>query len=117
VSSKRGKANVSETVKAALLISGADKTRFGRLKDELSNIYLLGMDQYPDTYKKAMCILGNYQTTRTNRAFRGDGTKSGFAFIQQGGRGRGRGGRGGGAGQGTPARDGADAGGGDGSSY
>ena len=38
-----------EAVKAALLISGADKTRFGQLKDKLANNYLLGTDQYPDT--------------------------------------------------------------------
>ena len=61
--------DVSEAVKAALLISGADKTRFGRLKDELADNYLLGTDQYPDTYKKVMHIFGNYQTTRTNRTF------------------------------------------------
>ena len=69
-------------MKAALVISGADKARFGRLKDKLANNYLLGLDQYPDTYEKAMRILGNYQTTRTNKTFRGDGTKSGLAFIQ-----------------------------------
>ena len=61
--------DASEAVKAALLISGADKTRFRRLKDELANNYLLGTDQYPDTYEKAMRILGNYQTTKTNRPF------------------------------------------------
>ena len=101
-----------EAVKAALVISGADKTRFGWLKDKLANNYLLGTDQYPDTYEKVMRILGNYQTMKTNRPFRGDGTESGLAFIQRGGRGRGLGGRGGGAGRGMPARDGGDAGGG-----
>ncbi len=100
----------SEAVKVALLISGADKTRFGRLKEELANNYLLGTDQYPDTYEKAMHILGNYQTIKTNRPFRGDSTESGLAFIQQGGRGRGRRGCGSRAGGGSPARDGADAG-------
>ena len=70
-----------EAVKAALLISGADKMRFGRLKDELANNYLLGMDQYPDTYVKAVRILGNYQMSRPSRPYRGDGTESGLAFI------------------------------------
>ena len=60
--------DATEAVKAALLISGAeDKMRFGRLKDELANNYLLGMDQYPDTYEKAVRILGNYQTSRLSR--------------------------------------------------
>ena len=109
---KKAEEDASEAVKAALLISGADKSRFGRLKDKLANNYLLGTDQYPDTYEKAMRILGNYQTTKMNRPFRMDGNESGLAFIQRGGRGRGRGGHGGGTGRGTPARDGADAGGG-----
>ncbi len=51
----------NKLVKAALLISGADKRRYGRLKDELANNYLLGTDQYPNTFDKAMRILGNYQ--------------------------------------------------------
>jgi hypothetical protein len=58
-----------EAVKAALLISGADRTRYGRLKDELANNYLLGTDQYTDTLEKAMRILGNYQMTRFNRPY------------------------------------------------
>ncbi len=36
-------------VKAALLISGADKRRYGQLKVQLANNYLLGTDQYPNT--------------------------------------------------------------------
>ena len=61
--------DASEAVKAALLISGADKTRYGRLKDQLANNYLLGTDQYPDTLEKATRILGNYQMTRFNRPY------------------------------------------------
>jgi len=62
----------SESVKAALLISGADKRRYGKLKDELANNYLLGTDQYPDTLDKAVRILSNYQTTKSNMPFRGN---------------------------------------------
>ncbi len=50
-----------DAVKAALLISGADKRRYGRLKEQLPNNYLLGTDQYPDMLEKALRILGNYQ--------------------------------------------------------
>jgi hypothetical protein len=107
---QKAEEDASEAVKAALVISGVDKTKFGRLKDELANNYLLGIDQYPDTYKKAMRILGSYQTMKTNRLFRGDGIKSGLAFIQRGGRRRGRRGRGGRAGRSTAVRDGGDAG-------
>ncbi len=51
----------SEKVKAALLISGANRRCYGALKDLLN---LFGSDHYPDTFGKAMRILGNYQTTK-----------------------------------------------------
>ncbi len=107
---------VNESVKAALLISGAEKCRYGKLKDELANNYLLGTNQYPNTFDKALHILGNYQTTKPNMPFRGNGPKSGLAFMQQGGQGgQGRRGRGRGAGRGEVTTGGeADAGGGGG---
>jgi hypothetical protein len=108
---KKAEEDTAELVKAALLISGADKNRFSRLKDQLANNYLLGTDQYPDTFKKAMRILGNYQVSKYNRPFRGDGNESGMAFLQQGGRGRGHGGRGGATAQGMAGTGGANAGG------
>ena len=42
---KQAQEDATESVKVALLISGADKTRFGKLKDELANYYLLGTDR------------------------------------------------------------------------
>ncbi len=72
---KEAEDDATEAVKAALLISGADKMRFGWLKDELANNYLLGTDQYPDTYEKAMRILGNYKTSRASRPYRGEGDR------------------------------------------
>ncbi len=50
---KKTEQDSSEAVKAELLISGADRRRYGALKDALANNYLLGNDQYPDTYDKA----------------------------------------------------------------
>jgi hypothetical protein len=44
---------VTKPVKAALLISGMDKERYGRLKEQLANNYLLGTNQYPNTPEKA----------------------------------------------------------------
>jgi hypothetical protein len=49
---KLEKSKANEVVKAALLISGADKRRFGKLKDNLANNYLLGTDRYPNTFEK-----------------------------------------------------------------
>ncbi len=78
----------SEAVKSALLISGADRCKYGKLKDELVNNYLLGADQYPDTFERAIRILGNYQTTTTNSLpYRPSPNDTGVAFLQQGGRG------------------------------
>ena len=72
----------SEAVKAALLISGADRRKYGKLKDELANNYLLGMDQYPDTFEKALRILGNYQTTTNSQPYRPSPNDTGVAFLQ-----------------------------------
>ena len=74
---------VSDTVKAALVISGADNRRYGKLKDELANNYLLGTDQYPDTFDKAVRILGNYQTSRVNMPYRTNPNDTGVAFLRE----------------------------------
>ena len=69
-------------MKAALLISGTDKRRYGKLKEQLANNYLLGTDQYPNTLEKATRVLGNYQVPKGTpfEDRRGDG--GGLAFIQ-----------------------------------
>ncbi len=79
---KAAEEEANKSVKAALLISGAEKRRYDKLKDKLANNYLLGTDQYPDMLDKDLRILGNYQTTRPNMPFRGNGPKAGLAFIQ-----------------------------------
>ncbi len=89
---------VAEAVKAALLISGADKRRYDRLKEQLANNYLLGTDQYPNTLEKATRTLGNYQVPKTTPLQDQRNEGGGLAFLQretQGGRGHGRQGRGG----------------------
>jgi hypothetical protein len=91
------KEEMVDAVKAALLISGADKQRYGRLKEQLANNYLLGTDQYSDTLEKASRILGNYQVAKGSTfGDRRNANKKGvLAFIQRGARaGRGRRGRG-----------------------
>ena len=72
----------SDEVKAALLISGAEKRRYEGLKNEQGNNDLLGTDQYPDTTEKARVILGNYKPPHQQKRHqpRYDG---GFAFIQR----------------------------------
>jgi hypothetical protein len=54
------------------------------------------MDQYSNTYKKGMQILGNYQASRSSVPFRASPNDTGVAFLQRGGQGghRGQGGQG-----------------------
>ena len=47
--SARAVEETTESVKAAMIISGADRKRYGQLKLDLANDYLLGTNQYPDT--------------------------------------------------------------------
>jgi hypothetical protein len=92
-----------EAVKAALLISGADKWQYSKLKDKLTNNYLLGTDQYPDTFHKTLRILGNHQTSKSSTPFRASPDNTGVAFLQRRGCGRqgGHGRRGRGTGRGV----------------
>ena len=70
----------SDGVKAALLISGSDKRRYGGLKNDLGNNYLMVTDQFPDPTEKARVLLGNYKPPRQQQRHqpRDDG---GVAFI------------------------------------
>jgi hypothetical protein len=74
---------LSEKVKAALLISGANRHRYGGLKDSLANNYLLGSNQYPDTFGKAMHILGNYQTMKASAPYRAIQTTPEWHFCRE----------------------------------
>ncbi len=58
---------VAMAVKSALLISGANKVRYWWLKEQLANNYLLGTGQYPNIFKKATIILGNYQRAKPSQ--------------------------------------------------
>jgi hypothetical protein len=108
------KETACKAVKAAMLISGMDKQQYGKLRDELANNYLLGTNQYPDTFDKALGILGNYQTSKSSAPFRASQDDTGVAFLQRrgcGGQGS-HGGRRRGTGRGKGTGGGVDAGGG-----
>ncbi len=88
---------VAEAVRAGMLISGASKARYVRLKEQLANNYLLGMDQYPNTLEMATRILGNYPGVKLTLYGEQRSEGGGLAFIQQGtrsGQGHGMTGRG-----------------------
>ncbi len=110
---------VAEVVKATMLMSGASKARYVRLKEQLVNNYLLGTDQYPNTLEKATRILGNYQGVKPTPYGEQRSKGGGLAFIQQGtcgDQGRGTTGRGtgseAGCGSGTQVAEAGDTGGG-----
>ena len=73
----------SDAVKAALLVSGANKQRYGRLKNDLGNNGLMVTDQYPDTTEKARGLLGNYKPPRQQQRHQ-PRDNGGVAFIQRG---------------------------------
>jgi hypothetical protein len=80
---KAAEDEVANAVKAALLISGANKERYWWLKEQLATNYLLGTNQYPNTFEKATIILGIYQGTKPSQPG-GDqrNTGGGLTFIQ-----------------------------------
>jgi hypothetical protein len=57
---KRAEADASKAIKAALLISGVHKCRYGKIKVELANNYLLGTNQNLNTFDKAVQIFEDY---------------------------------------------------------
>jgi hypothetical protein len=79
---KKAEETANKVVKGALLISGADKHQFWKMKVELANKCLLETDQYPDTSNKALQILGNYQNTRGNMQYRANLNDTGVVFLQ-----------------------------------
>lgn len=52
---------------AMLLLDGADKKRFERMKNELYNAYLAGTDHYPKTVDETLDMMTFYQSEETGR--------------------------------------------------
>jgi hypothetical protein len=52
-------------VKAALLISGADRRKYGKLKDELANNYLWARTSIPILLRKHYVFLGTIKPQQT----------------------------------------------------
>ncbi len=79
---------MTKAVKAALLISSVDKKRYAKLKEQLANNYLLGIDQYPSTLEKASKNLKNNQISKPPQFGEQRSKGGGMAFIQRGTRDR-----------------------------
>jgi hypothetical protein len=69
---------------AVAFISNADKTRYGRLLEDLRNNYLMGQDNYPKTLTGAYNLLVNWQQDPRNMIHYGAGPNDGVVFAHQG---------------------------------
>jgi hypothetical protein len=68
---------------AMMFLSGADKERYWKLRDELSNDYAKGADNYPSTLDGMLRLLNNYKTT--GKAPTAPNPKpDGLTFLQEG---------------------------------
>jgi hypothetical protein len=69
---------------AVAFINSADKTRYGRLLEDLRNNYLMGQDNYPKTLNGAYNLLVNWQQDPRNMIHYGAGPNNGMVFAHQG---------------------------------
>lgn len=80
----RDKEAAREDYLAMMFLSGADKVRYWKLWDELSNNYAKGIDNYPSSVDRMLRLLNNYRsglksTPRPDQNLNSDGV----AFLQQ----------------------------------
>ena len=71
---------------AMLLLDGADKKRFERMKNELYNAYLAGTDNYPKTVDETLIMMTFYQSNESGKRG-GYQEEDAMNFAQGGGRG------------------------------
>jgi ribosomal protein S7 len=69
---------------AVAFINNADKTRYGRLLEDLRNNYLMGQDNYPKTLNSAYNLLVNWQQDPRYMIHYGAGPNDGMVFAHQG---------------------------------
>jgi hypothetical protein len=77
-------AEANERSVAIAFISNADKTRYGRLIEDLHNNYLMGQDNYPRTLNQAYNLLVNWQQDPRNMIQYGAGPNDGIVFAHRG---------------------------------
>jgi hypothetical protein len=65
---ERAKTAAKEDYLAMMFLSGADKTKFWKLWDELSNDYAKGTDNYPSTLDGMLRLLNNHRSGLKTRA-------------------------------------------------
>jgi hypothetical protein len=69
---------------AIAFINRADRTRYGRLLEDLRNNYLMGQDNYPRSLNQAYNLLVNWQQDPRNMIHYGAGPNDGVVFAHQG---------------------------------
>ena len=71
----------TKSVKAAMIISGADKRQYMQLKLDLANNYLLESDQYQNTLEKTVDLLTNYRAPLKLHQMRAQPRDDGVTFL------------------------------------
>jgi hypothetical protein len=78
----RAKAAAREDYLAMMFLSGADRTRYWKLRDELSNDYAKGTDNYPNTLDGMLRLLNNHRSGIKNSPKQEAPGSEGVAFLQ-----------------------------------
>jgi hypothetical protein len=86
VNTKLTKELAQERFLARILLMGADKVGFGKLRDELNNNYISGTDRYPKTLDDTIKLLTRYQGPQMNPGKVLNDNEDGMvkSFLQQG---------------------------------
>jgi hypothetical protein len=81
------KAAAREDFLAMMFLSGANNSKFWKLREDLANDYVKGRDNYPSTVDAALRMMNTYKgpKQRDVRDQVEDGAEDRLAFVQQGG--------------------------------
>ena len=78
-------AGVREEYMGALFIRKSDRTRFGRLLEELQNNFVMGPDNYPNTLTEGLSILQNCCHNPSLTRVYSNASNQSVAYVAQGG--------------------------------
>jgi hypothetical protein len=77
-------AEANERSLAVAFINKADRSRYGRMIEDLANNYLMGQNNYPITLTQAYNLLVNWQQDPRNMVHYGAGPNDGVVFAHHG---------------------------------
>lgn len=80
---KDAEAVCREEYLSCMVLRGADQSRYGKLKDDLSNNMTKGLDNFPKTIVEAMRLMTDHKVPARTPRVRAGGSE-GVAFVQTG---------------------------------